>query len=66
MSGTLMFFLILPGLLLSALGGAWAQSSDHGGIRGAERPSLLQARTAEKAYTVPRKQVLLELFESPT
>jgi hypothetical protein len=62
----LILFLILPGLLVLGVGGAGARSVDGGIECVPERPSLMQAGTTGKDYTVPRKQVLLELFERPT
>ncbi len=61
-----MFFLILLGPLVLASAGIWAQSVDDGIKCVPEQPSLMQAGTAGKDYTVPRKQVLLELFGRPT
>jgi hypothetical protein len=66
MSRTRMSFLILPGLLMLASAGAWAQSVDDRIECVPEQPSLTRAGTAGKDYTVPRKQVLLELFGRPT
>ncbi len=66
MSRKRMLFFILPGLLVLASAGTWAQSVDDRTECVSEQPSLMQAGTAGKDYTVPRKQALLELFGRPT
>jgi hypothetical protein len=70
MSRKRMSFLILPGLLMLASAGAWAQSVDDRIECVPEQPALMHVQpevgTAGKDYTVPRKQVLLELFGRPT
>jgi len=70
MSRMRMIFLTLMGLLFLAGANAWTQSADDKLECVPEQPSAMYPQSqvvgAKDVYTVPRKQVLLELFERPT